>query len=215
MNSLFLIIFISLLFWGIYQKWDDKKKEYIEHPIRTFLYFFFSTLTLIFIYPNLLKVFNLSLFSFVFFISIVTLTFLLYKMLKSIFIGPKVDMKNDHSYWKLLDQRYILPKLSEIFFQQAFFASVSLIIIEKYGLNIEIIIGMIFSFILAHVPLFFLQGKKIGLVYLLWSIIGAPIFSLIFILTNSIWYTASIHFLFYTILSLSTWILSGTKYSDN
>lgn len=215
MNSLGLVIFLSLVFWGIYQKWDDKKLEYTRHATRTSLYFFFSSLALIFLYPKIGTLFQPTILSSLFFITVLALTFILYKILKDIFRGPNLDISTDRAYWKMLDQKYILPKLFEIGFQQTFLGAVFIIVMDMYGLTPETITFFILSFILAHVPLIFLQGRKIGLTYLKWSIIGAPIFTFLIIITQSLWYSISIHMLFYTLLSLFTWMFTGTKYSDN
>jgi hypothetical protein len=215
MNSLLWICFLSLLFWGIYKKWDDKRMEYTKHPIRTSLYFFFSSLALIFLYPKIATLFEPSFFSITFFITIILLTIFLYKILKKIFIGPSQGTQTDYTYWKMLDQKYILPKLIEIGFQQTFLGAVYIILLDIFSLEIKTVIFIMLSFILAHIPLIFLQGKKIGMTYLKWSILGAPIFTFLIIATNSLWYSISIHMLFYTLLSLSTWIFSGTKYSDD
>ena len=215
MNSLLWIGFLSLLFWGIYQKWDEKRMSYTEHPVRTSLYFFFSSLALILVYPNIANLFKPSFLSILFFIFTIALTFFLYKVLKSLFRGPKDDFQTDHAYWKLLDQKYLAPKLFEIGFQQTFLGAVYIVLIETFTLKTEIIILIILAFILAHVPLIFLQSKKIGLTYLKWSIIGAPLFAFIIIATNCLWYSISIHMLFYTLLSMATWLFTGTKYSDD
>ncbi len=215
MNSLLLIGFLSLLFWGIYQKWDEKRMSYTEHPIRTSQYFFFSSLALILIYPNTAKLFQPDILSILFFICVVLLTFFLYKVLKSLFRGPKIEMGSDRAYWKLLDQKYILAKLFEIGFQQTFLGAVYIILIDTFTLKTETVIFIILSFILAHVPLIFLQGKRIGLTYLKWSLLGAPLFAFIIIATDSLWYSISVHMLFYTILSMFTWMFTGTKYSDD
>lgn len=215
MNYLLWITILSLLFWGIYQKWDEKRMSYTDNPIRTSLYFFFSSLALILVYPNIAKLFQPTLLSALFFISVVALTFFLYKVLKSLFRGPKIDIGSDRAYWKLLDQKYILAKLFEIGFQQTFLGAVYIILIDTFTLKVETAIFIILSFILAHVPLIFLQGKKIGMTYLKWSLLGAPLFAFIIIVTNSLWYSISVHMLFYTLLSMATWMFSGTKYSDD
>jgi hypothetical protein len=215
MTSLWWIIFLALLFWGIYQKWDEKRLSYIEYPIKTTLYFLFSSLSIIFIYPDVIRFFKMDIFGALFFVIIIGLTYLSYKILKNLFNGPSLDISQDHAYWKLLNQKFVLPKLAEIIFQQTFFASVSLLIIKKYGTSFEVLITMSLSFIMAHLPLFFLQGRKIGQKYLLWSIIGSPIFSLILITTGSLWYSISVHMLFYTLLSMFSWLFTGTRYSDD
>lgn len=215
MNYLLWIAFLSLLFWGIYQKWDEKRMSYTDYPIRTSLYFFFSSLALILVYPNTATLFQPDILSGLFFICVVLLTFFLYKVLKSLFRGPKIDIGSDRAYWKLLDQKYILAKLFEIGFQQTFLGAVYIILIDTFTLKTETVIFIILSFILAHVPLIFLQGKKIGLTYLKWSLLGAPLFAFIIIATNSLWYSISVHMLFYTILSMATWMFTGTKYSDD
>ena len=215
MNYLLWIAFLSLLFWGIYQKWDEKRMSYTEHPVRTSLYFFFSSLALILVYPNIAKLFQPTFLSALFFISIVALTFFLYKVLKNLFRGPKIDIGSDRAYWKLLDQKYILAKLFEIGFQQTFLGAVYIILIDTFTLKIETVIFIILSFILAHTPLIFLQGRRIGMTYLKWSLLGAPLFAFIIIGTNSLWYSISVHMLFYTLLSMATWLFTGTKYSDD
>jgi len=215
MNYLLWIAFLSLLFWGIYQKWDEKRMSYTDNPIRTSLYFFFSSLALILVYPNTATLFQPTLLSVLFFICVVLLTFFLYKVLKSLFRGPKIEMGSDRAYWKLLDQKYILAKLFEVGFQQTFLGAVYIILIDTFTLKTETVIFIILSFILAHVPLIFLQGKKIGMTYLKWSLLGAPLFAFIIIGTNSLWYSISVHMLFYTLLSMATWLFTGTKYSDD
>ena len=135
--------------------------------------------------------------------------------MKSLFRGPKIEIGSDRAYWKLLDQKYIVPKLFEIGFQQTFLGAVYIILIDTFGLKIETILFIILSFILAHIPLIFLQGKKIGITYLKWSLLGAPLFAFIIIATNSLWYSISVHMLFYTLLSMATWLFTGTKYSDD
>jgi hypothetical protein len=85
MNYLLWIAFLSLLFWGIYQKWDEKRMDYIENPIRTFIYFIFESFAIVFLYPKLVSYFIPSIFSFIFFIAILGFTLLVYKFIKKIF----------------------------------------------------------------------------------------------------------------------------------
>jgi hypothetical protein len=215
MNYLFLISFLSLLFWGIYQKWDEKKQEYIEHPIRTSIYFIFSSMSLILIYPPIAKLFEPSVLSVLFFSTVIYITFILYKILKKIFKGPQNPIQIEHKYWKLLNQKYIWPKIFEITFQQTYLGAIFIVLFDLYGFNLETAVLTFVAFIVAHIPLIFIQGKKIGLVYLKWSIVGAPVFVLLILGTQNLWYSISIHMLFYTTLSLFTWMFSGTKFEEN
>ena len=69
----------------------------------------------------------------------------------------------------------------------------------------------VLMFVVAHIPLFVLQNKKIGEFYFAWSILGAPLFAFVLLTSHSLWYTISLHMLFYTLLASSIWILSGFK----
>ena len=165
-----------------------------------------------FVYPPVLSYFSLQPFAVTaVFISLLC-TYWMYGNLPKLFEGPS-KTPEDHHYWKLLDKKYIIPKFAEIMFQQTFFGAMILIIKDNYKLSISVLFLGAIMFILAHIPLFILQGKKIGMFYFLWAILGAPLFAFILLTTCSLWYTIAVHVLFYTALSVFSWLFSPVKYS--
>ena len=212
-HPLFWIIFVSVIFWSFFERFDSKRKEYIDHPRGTFAYFIFSSAVLIFVYPPVLSLYTSSLLGFLTAVATVLVTYWLYLNLPKLFSGPKEKFPEDHHYFKLLDKKYIVPKFAEIIFQQTFFGSMFLLISDNYHLSISILLLAALCFILAHLPLFILQGKKVGIFYTCWAILGAPIFASILINTGSLWYVIAFHMFFYTFLSAVSWLFSPVKYS--
>lgn len=212
-HPLFWILFISIIFWSFFERFDSKRKEYIDHPRGTFAYFTFSSLILCFVYPPVFSLFTSSFFGFLVAVFSVLATHFFYTNLPKIFTGPKTGFPQDHHYWKLLDKKYIVPKFAEIIFQQTFFGAIVLLISDNYELSISVLLLGALSFILAHLPLFILQGKRIGAFYFFWAVLGAPFFAYILLNTNSLWYTIAFHMFFYSLLSLFSWIFSPIRYS--
>ena len=214
-HPLFWILFISVIFWSFFERFDAHRKEYIDHPKFTFIYFLFSSAILLFVYPTALTLFFPRPLAIGSAILSVTLTYWLYKSLPKLFTGPKVHFPDDHHYWKLLDKKYIVPKFAEIIFQQTFFGIMILLIADNYKLSISVLLLGALSFILAHIPLFVLQGKRIGAFYFFWAVLGAPFFAFVLLSTGNLWYTIALHMLFYTMLSAISWLFSPVKYSEN
>lgn len=212
-HPLFWILFISVIFWSFFERFDSKRKEYIDHPRATFIYFVLASLILGFVYPPVFSLFKLRLLPVLTVIFSVVATYWLYKNLPRLFTGPKTKFPDDHHYWKLLDKKYIVPKFAEIIFQQTFFGSIILLIADNYKLSISVLLLGALSFILAHIPLIILQGKRIGAFYFFWAILGAPIFAFILLKTGSLWYTVAFHMYFYSFLSAISWLFSPIKYS--
>lgn len=213
-HPLFWIIFISLIFWSFFERFDAHRKEYIDHPRFTFFYFLFSSAVLIFVYPPTLSFFALRPVPFAMALLSVFVTYRLYKVLPKLFTGPKVLFPEDHHYWKLLDKKYIVPKFSEIIFQQTFFGTMVLLIKDNYSLSISVFLLGALAFIVAHIPLFILQGKRIGAFYFFWAILGAPLFAFALLGTGSLWSSIALHMLFYTALSAFSWLFSPVKYAS-
>lgn len=201
-NPLFWIIFISLIFWSFYKKWDEDTDKYINYPYITTLYFLFASGVLIFLNPVALRYLVFDKLGVIFLSSVIVLTFLLYKVLR--LIKKPIRDKNFFDYFELLDVRYIFPKLAEILFQQIFFISVFLLSLSFFGEILTVWVTVL-AFVLAHLNLFFFQGKKIGLFYFAFAVIGAPIFILLIIETQVLWYSLALHMLFYTVLSAGDW----------
>lgn len=212
-HPLFWILFISVIFWSFFERFDAHRKEYIDHPRATFIYFIFSSLILGFVYPSvfsLLVLKPLAVFTAAF---SVLATYWLYKYLPKLFTGPKKQFPEDHQYWKLLDKKYIVPKFGEIIFQQTFFGAMILLIADNYKLSISVLLLGSLSFIIAHLPIFILQGKRVGEFYFFWAILGAPLFASILLSTGSLWYTIAFHMFFYSFLSAISWLFSPVKYT--
>jgi hypothetical protein len=212
-HPLFWILFISVIFWSFFERFDYHRNEYLKHPRATFTYFIFSSAILAFVYPPVLSYFTLKPLAFLTAIFSVLVTYWLYSSLPKLFTGPKIQFPEEHHYWKLLDRKYIVPKFAEIIFQQIFFGSIILLISDNFKLSISVLLLGALSFILAHLPLFILQGKKIGAFYFFWAILGAPLFAMILLSTGSLWYTIAFHMIFYTFLSAFSWLFSPVKYS--
>jgi hypothetical protein len=214
-NPLFWILLISIIFWSLFERFDSKRKEYIDHPRATFVYFVFSSLVLVFVYPEVISLYisYSSIFGLGIAVFTVFVTFALYSTLPKLFCGPKEKFPVDHHYFKLLDKKYILPKFAEIIFQQTFFGSIFLLISDNFHLSISIMLLAAICFIIAHLPLFILQGKRVGIFYTGWAILGAPIFASILLSTGSLWYVIAFHMFFYTFLSAFSWLFSPVKYA--
>ena len=210
-HPIFWIIFISVVFWSFYKRWDSSRHEYVDHPWRTTTYFIFSSAILVFVHPQVLVFLFFDISGIFALIGTVFLTFFLYNILPKFFYGTQKNLFFDHNYLKNLDTRYIPSKLSEIIFQQIFFGSIISIFLEGHlSVSIAFYIAVL-MFVVAHIPLFVLQNKKIGEFYFAWSILGAPLFAFVLLTSHSLWYTISLHMLFYTLLASSIWILSGFK----
>jgi len=212
-HPLFWILFISVIFWSFFERFDAHRKEYIDHPRATFTYFIFCSLLLGFVYPPVFSFFAIHPAPFLIAIFSVVITYWLYSSLPKLFTGPKAQFPEDHHYWKLLDKKYIVPKFAEIIFQQTFFGAIILLIADNYKLSISVLLLGSLSFILAHLPLFILQGKRIGAFYFFWAILGAPVFATILLSTGSLWYTIAFHMFFYSFLSAISWLFSPVKYT--
>ena len=213
-HPLFWIILVSLIFWSFFERFDAHRKEYIDHPRFTFFYFLFSSGILIFVYPPVATFFAFKLIPFAMAMLSLFITYRLYKDLPKLFSGPKTYFPEDHHYWKLLDKKYILPHFAQIIFQQTFFGSIILLISDNYSLSISVLLLGALAFIVAHIPLFILQGKRVGAFYFFWAILGAPLFAFALLSTGSLWTSIALHMLFYTTLSGFSWIFSPVKYSS-
>ena len=213
-HPLFWILFVSVIFWSFFERFDAHRKEYIDHPKTTFIYFIFSSAIVAFVYPPVLSFLTLKPLPLFTAVISVIVAYWLYSNLPKLFAGPKIKFQDDHHYWKLLDKKYIVPKFAEIIFQQTFFGAIVLLIADNFKLSISVLLLGAFSFIFAHLPLFILQGKRIGAFYFFWAILGAPIFAYILLTTGSLWYTIAFHMFFYSLLSAFSWLFSPIKYKQ-
>ena len=210
-HPIFWIIFISVVFWSFYERWDSNRHAYIDHPWRTAAYFIFSSAILAFVYKPVLSFLYFDVDGIFALIGTIFLTFFLYNFLPQFFYAPDKTFSFDHNYLTRLDVRYIPSRLSGIIFQQIFFGSVVSIFLESHLAISSVFYIAVLMFVAAHIPLFILQNKKMGEFYLAWSILGAPLFAFVLLYSHSLWYTISLHMLFYTLLASSVWILSGFK----
>jgi hypothetical protein len=210
-NPFFWISLISIIFWSIYHKWDEKRQNFVEHPVFTFWYFAFASFVILIFYPNSINYFRFEPLGIVFIIFVLGLIYFLFKILKVLFKGPQDGSWKFFDYYKILDEKYILPKLSEIVFQQTFFVSIMLISIESFSLYF-VIFSVLSAFVLAHLNLFLFRETSEALFYLIFSFFGAPIFFILIVATGSIWFSVGFHLLFYAILSAFAWILTKVKY---
>ncbi|MEI6480111.1 MAG: CPBP family glutamic-type intramembrane protease [bacterium] len=214
-HPFFWILFVSLVFWSFFERFDSYKNEYTEHPRFTIMYFLFSSGIIMFIYPPVLEYFYPKPLALLAALASIVSTYWLYKNLPKLFLGPQKHFSEDHHYWKLLDKKYIIPHFTGILFQQTFFGAMVLLIETNYTLSISAFLLGSLMFILAHIPLFILQGKKVGIFYFLWAILGSPLFALVLISTNSLWYSIALHMFFYASLSAAYWLFSPIKYSTS
>lgn len=210
-HPIFWIFFISIIFWSFYERWDSNKQEYIDHPWRTAVYFIFASAILLFVQPETLRYFSFNLYAIFAFILVVLLTYILYKKIPKYFSNPKDKFVSSIHYLGILNENYIPSKLAEILFQQVFFGSVVSIFVLSNISSLHIFAITVLIFILAHLPFFILQGKNNGAFYLAWSVIGAPLFAYVLLSTNSLWYTISLHLLFYAFLNSFVWVRGGRK----
>ena len=201
-NSIFWLFYIILIFWSIYQKWDEKQEKYISHPHLTSLYFLGASSVLLIFFPHALSFFTYDIIGIFIFIGIILFTYIVYKVLR--LISNQESNWFFYDYIQLLDSRFILPKLFEIIFQQIAFVSVLVLAISSFGEAVTLL-ATVFVFVLAHLNLFLFRSIRESVFYLLFSIIGAPIFVLLLINTESLWYSISVHMLFYTLLAMSAW----------
>lgn len=207
-NPIFWIIYISLIFWSFYKKWDEKTEKYIQYPYFTTVYFLVASFAISFFFPYIFNFLPLDLFGILTLIGVVLFTFFTYWILRKI-NGKKISWPF-FDYFQLLDVRYVIPKLSEIFFQQVFFISIFIISLNSFGGNTTLMITTI-AFVLAHLNLFIFRTAREAVFYLLFSIVGAPIFILLIMNTEALWYSISVHMLFYTFLSITAWTINILK----
>jgi hypothetical protein len=207
-NPLFWIVFISMVFWALYQKWDEKTDKFISYPYLTTLYFLFGSGVMLVFFPHTVKFFGVDKAGILLLIGIVLLTYFLYDFLNR--IEKKEIRWPFKDYFQLLDKRYVIPKLAEIIFQQVFFVSIFVIALNSFGGNITLFIT-IGAFVLAHLNLFLFRSFREAVFYLLFSIVGAPLFILLIVNTEVLWYSISLHLLFYTFLSVVAWTWNVVK----
>ncbi len=210
-NPIFWIFFMAILFWSLYHKWDEKRKNFVKYPILTSLYFFVASIILVVFYPPVLDYLKFDFVGFSFVFSVFVLNFFLYKFLKEMFRGPRDSKLSFFEYYKILDDDYVIPKFTEIIFQQVFFVSVFLIAFSNFS-EIVTVIFALSAFVLAHLNLFLFRKKSEALFYLIFSVMGAPLFLFFVVATGSIWVSVSLHLLFYIFLSSFAWIFSRVKY---
>lgn len=211
-NTFFWLVYLSLIFWTLYQKLDVKMDKYTKRPYLSTFYFLICSGVLLIFFPHAINFFRWDILGIAAFIGVILFTFILYKILNKI---KKPEIKGPvFSYFQLIDSRYILPKVSEIIFQQIFFVSVFVLSIETFGLenSLYITIGI---FIVAHLNLFVFQSFRRAMFFFLASMVGAPIFILLIINTEMLWYSMSIHLLFYTVCSFVYWVVSLVRKNQN
>ncbi len=211
-QSLLWIFLIAGLFWSIYEKYDHNRKLYIDHSIFTGVYFLFSSAAIMVVQPWTINFFPLRPNEIILVIFTLLFSWLLYKWLRFFYRGPKEKFETTHHYFLLIDPKYIPSKFCEIVFQQVFIAAVISILQQAKMATWLIFIICTIIFILAHFSLFILQNKRIGEFYFKWSMVGAPIFILIILISQSLWTTIALHNFFYTLLSWQAWRQSHFKY---
>ena len=210
-QSILWIILVAGIFWSIYARYDRDRKLYIDHSIFTSFYFLFSSAAIIVAQPFSLNFLRWH-WGIMCVISVVLLSFLIYKWLHFFYHGPKEKFETTHQYFLLLDPKYILPKLCEVFFQQTFIGAViSILLLNNLSPWLVFIIASTI-FVLAHFSIFILQNKTLGEFYFKWSLLGAPIFTFIILATQTLWFTIALHLLFYTTLSWFAWHRSHPRY---
>ena len=209
-NPIFWIIYLALIFWSFYQKWDEKKDKYLEYPYLTTLYFIFASGVISIFFPHIVNFFQPDKFGILILIGVLISTYLLYKSLKS--VNDKKIVWPFKDYFQVLDERYIIPKLFEIVFQQIFFVSIFLISLNTFSETTTLVFTVL-AFALAHLNLFLFRSIREAVFYLLFSIVGAPIFVLLIINTEVLWYSIALHLAFYTLLSLGAWTWNVFKSS--
>lgn len=210
-NPIFWIIYLSLVFWSLYHKWDEKRNKFVEYPNATFWYFIISSVILIIFYPKTLPYFKFEFFGVSFVILVLLLTSSLCKILRKLFVGPANHHWSFFEYYKILDSKFVLPKFADIIFQQTFFLSIFLILNETFSIEYSILFVVV-AFILAHLNLFLFREKSEALFYLVFASVGAPMFLILILMTGSIWFSSGFHMLFYTFLSSFAWIFSKVRY---
>lgn len=207
-NTIFWLIYIALLFWAIYQKWDEKTDKFIQFPYLTTLYFLLGSSIIAFFFKPVINFFEFDKWGILLLILVLIITYLIYKILNKI-QRKKIEWPF-FDYFQMLDERYIIPKFAEIIFQQVFFVSIFVISLNSFGGNTTLMIT-IGAFILAHINLFLFRSFREAVFYLLFSIVGAPVFILLIMNTEVIWYSMAIHMLFYTFLSVVAWTFNVLK----
>lgn len=207
-NPIFWIVYLSLIFWSLYQKWDEKTDKYIEYPYLTTLYFVFASLVISVFFPRIFNFLSFDLKGILILITVVIFTFLIYWLLKKI-NNKKINWPF-YDYFQLLDTRYIIPKLAEIIFQQVFFVSIFVLSLNYFGNNTTIIITIL-AFVLAHLNLFLFRSIREAVFYFLFAIVGAPIFIILIMNTEVLWYSIAVHLFFYTVLSVCAWSFGVIK----
>ena len=190
------------MFWSIYQKWDEKTDKFVSYPYLTTVYFLAGSAIMGLFFPHVFNFFQPDRFGILTLIGVILLTFFIYKVLN------KIDRREIRwpfkDYFQFLDERYIIPKFAEIIFQQVFFVSIFVISLDSFGGNITLMITVA-AFVLAHLNLFLFRSFREAVFYLLFSIVGAPLFILLIINTEALWYSMALHLLFYTFLSVVAW----------
>lgn len=207
-NTIFWLIYIALIFWAIYQKWDEKNDKFLEFPYLTTLYFILGSYVIAFFFNPVISFFEPDRFGISFVIIVLLFTYFVYKLLNK--IKKKEVSWPFRDYFQLLDERYIIPKFAEIIFQQVFFASIFVISLNSFGANPTLIITTI-AFALAHINLFLFKSFREAIFYLLFSVVGAPVFILLIMSTETLWLSIGVHLLFYTLLSVSAWTWNVIK----
>lgn len=202
-NPIFWIIYLSLVFWTIYQKWDEHKDKYTAHSVLTISYFIIASLIISVFFPFIFNFFSFDKIGIVLVTAVLVLTYAVYEVLNKI-KKKKIEWPF-FDYFQLLDKRYILPKFAEIIFQQTFFVSIFIISLNSFGQTTTLVLTTL-AFVLAHVNLFLFRSLKEAVFYFLFAMIGAPVFVLLVLGTEVIWYSLALHMMFYTALSIIAWI---------
>lgn len=207
-NTIFWLIYIALIFWAFYQKWDEKKDKYISYPYLTTLYFLFASSVISVFFPHIINFFAPDKNGILILAGVLIFTFIVYKSLRR--LNKKEIKWPFYDYFQLLDERYIIPKFSEIVFQQTFFVSIFIISLNSFDINTTLTITTL-AFVFAHLNLFLFRTFREAVFYLLFSMVGAPIFILLIVNTEVLWYSIALHMFFYTCLSMMAWFWNAIR----
>jgi uncharacterized membrane protein (DUF485 family) len=209
-SGIFWLIYMALVFWALYQKWDEKRDKFVTYPYITTVYFLIGSAVLTAFFPHVLNFFIWDTYGILALIGVVLMTFVLYSLLKIVRHHKSNWFFFD--YFALLDNRYVIPKLTEILFQQIFFVSVFVISLNTFGESLTLFVTVL-AFFFAHLNLFLFRGIREAFFYLIFSLFGAPIFVMFLIYTEVLWYSIAVHMFFYTALSFVAWIWGEFKKS--
>ncbi len=202
-------ITLLLILWGFFFISQYKGFTYTKYPSLVGVYFLF--LSFIAYYLNKCQIFsfikNITIYHVVLLFMFILILFFVFFLVNKFLKKPKKILQRFPTQCNLtFEYRYILPKSTNILFQQIMIIIFISLLLKFINPEIVIII-MSFLFCILHYSMVIREGLKMGIIYMFFACLAGFLFSIIIInIENGIIYNIILHWLFYILFGMYYWI---------